>query len=72
MAYAVVSLEDGFKEDFLCPVTMAAPPRAGQYSFYSVSYSAKAECRHEYPGGCYVNCLSGDWLQSAGLLVKGI
>lgn len=62
----------GEAEHFLCLVTMLAPPKAGQYSFYSVSYLAKAERRHEYPGGCCVNCLSGDWLQSAGLLVKGI
>lgn len=28
--------------------------------------------RRATTGACYVNCLSGDWIQSAGILVRGI
>lgn len=46
-------------------------PSVGSVQF-NVGYFSQEQLRHEHPEACYVNCLLGGWLHSAGFLVRGI
>lgn len=52
----------------LCPAIL----QFSQCQLLSRGPSAGMRARRAATGACYVNCLSGDWIQSAGILVRGI